>query len=168
MKQLRIHQAIINLTCKLGSSVSCRSEVSCNCCVNKALGHFKTNHPQFVSLGYLNMNSVRNNFYSIPPLIEHNIDILALAETKLDSSFPESQFLLEGMKKPYRFDVSSGKGRLLCMSMRIFHQNIFEVSIFQMTCKPFPLKYMQATGCFNIQTSRSKVSIFFVMYNRFT
>ena len=121
MKQLRIHQAIINLTfikvnnslIKPGSSVSCRCEVSCNCCVNKALSHFKTNHPQCISLGYLNINSVRNKFYSIPPLIEHNIDIFALAETKLDSSFPESQFLLEGMKKPYRFDVSSRKGGLL-------------------------------------------------------
>ena len=98
--------------CKPDSSVSCQSKVSSNCCVNKALNHFKTNHPQCVSLGYLNINSVRNKFYSIPPLIEHSIDIFALAETKLDSSFPESQFLLEGMKKPYRFDVISRKGGL--------------------------------------------------------
>ena len=56
--------------------------------------------------------SVRNKFYSIPPLIEQNIDIFAIAETKLDSSFSESQFLLEGMKKLYRFDVSSRKGGL--------------------------------------------------------
>ena len=68
----------------------------------------KTNHPQRVSLGYLNINSVMNKFYSIPPLKEHNI-----AERKLDSSFPEIQFLLEGMKKPYRFNVSSRKGGLL-------------------------------------------------------
>ena len=84
-----------------------------NCCVNKALRHFKTIHPQCVSIAYLNINSVSNKFYSIPPLIVHNIDIFALAETKLDFSFPESQFLLEGMKKPYRFDVSSRKGGLL-------------------------------------------------------
>ena len=66
--------------CKPGSSISCQSEVSGNCCVNKALRHFKSNHPQYVSLGYLNINSVRNKFYSIPPLIEHNIDIFASAE----------------------------------------------------------------------------------------
>ena len=37
---------------------------------------------------------------SIPRIIEHNIDIFAISETKLDSSFPEKcQFLLEGMKK---------------------------------------------------------------------
>lgn len=33
-----------------------------------------------------------------------------VAETKLDSSFPESRFLLEGMKKPYRLDVYAKKG----------------------------------------------------------
>ena len=49
----------------------------------------------------------------LPPLIEHNIDIFAIAETKLDSPFPENQFLLEGMKKPHKFDVSSRKGGLL-------------------------------------------------------
>ena len=84
-----------------------------NCCVNNALRHFKRIHPQCVLIAYLNINSVSNKFYSIPPLIVHNIDIFALAETKLDFSFPESQFLLERMKKPYRFDVSSRKGALL-------------------------------------------------------
>ena len=55
----------------------------------KALRHFKTNHPQCVSLGYLNINPVRNKFYSNPPLIEHNIDIFALAETKFNSFWKE-------------------------------------------------------------------------------
>ena len=73
---------------KPGTSVSYEPEVSHNS-VNKALKYFKTNHPQCVSLGYLNINSVMNKFYCIPPLIEHNIDIFALAETKLDSLFPE-------------------------------------------------------------------------------
>ena len=52
-------------------------------------------------------------FYSTRPLTEHNIDIFAIAETKLDSSFFVNQFLPEGIKKSYRFDVSSGKVRLL-------------------------------------------------------
>ena len=108
-EQIIIHASMNDIS---GSSVSYEPEVSDNC-VNKALKHFKTNHPQCVSLGYLNINSVRNKLYGISPLIEHNIDIFALAETKLDSLFPESQFLLEGRKKPYRFDVSSRKGGLL-------------------------------------------------------
>ena len=41
------------------------------------------------------------------------MDIFAIAETKLDSSFPESQFILPGMRKSFRLDVTSRKGGLL-------------------------------------------------------
>ena len=62
---------------------------------------------------YLNINSIRNKFSSIPHLIDNNLDIFAIAKTKLDSSFPESQFLLPGMRKSFRLHVTSRKGRLL-------------------------------------------------------
>ena len=41
------------------------------------------------------------------------MDIFAIAETKLDSSFPESQFILPGMTQPFRLDITSRKSRLL-------------------------------------------------------
>ena len=80
-------------------------------------------------MGYLNTNSVRNKFFSIPHLIDNNIDIFTIAETKLDSSFPDSQFLMPGMRKPFRLDVTSRKGGLLvfvnndipCKYLRNFH-----------------------------------------------
>ena len=46
---------LIYRICELGSSVCYEPEVSDNC-VNKVLSHFKTNHPQCVSLGYLKIN----------------------------------------------------------------------------------------------------------------
>ena len=64
-------------------------------------------------LGYLNINSIRNKFSSILHLIHNDLDIFATAETKLDSSFPESLFILPGMRKPFRLDVTSRKGGLL-------------------------------------------------------
>ena len=39
-------------------------------------------------------------------LIESKLDIISLAETKLDGSFSKNEFLLEGYKKPYRLDKS--------------------------------------------------------------
>ena len=39
--------------------------------------------------------------------------IFAIAETKLDSLFPESQFILSGIRKPFRLDVTNRKGGLL-------------------------------------------------------
>ena len=82
-------------------------------CIVKELRNNKLSHPKCVSLAYLNINSIQNKFSSIPHLIDNNLDIFAIAETKLDSSFPESQFLLPGMRKPFRLDVTSRKGGLL-------------------------------------------------------
>ena len=39
--------------------------------------------------------------------------MLVIAETKLDDSFPTSQFVIPGFKKPYRLDVSVKAGGLL-------------------------------------------------------
>ena len=64
-------------------------------------------------MAYLNINSIRNKFTGIPHLIDNNLDIFATAKTKLDSSFPESHFVLSGMRKPFRLDVTSRKGGLL-------------------------------------------------------
>ena len=65
-------------------------------------------------MAYLDRNSIRNKVSSIPHLIDNNLDIFAIAETKLHySSFPESQFILPGMRKPFRLDVTSRKGGLL-------------------------------------------------------
>ena len=46
----------------------------------------------------LNINSTRNKFSSVPHLIDKNLNIFAIAETKLDSPFPGSQFILPGMR----------------------------------------------------------------------
>jgi len=40
-------------------------------------------------------------------------DVLIIAETKIDSSFTTSQFIMKGYKKPYRKDVSENSGGLL-------------------------------------------------------
>ena len=37
-------------------------------------------------------------------LLQREIDILVLTETKLDNSFPTNQFLIEGYSKPFRLD----------------------------------------------------------------
>ena len=33
-----------------------------------------------------------------------NVDILMVTETKIDESFPTSQFFISGFTSPYRFD----------------------------------------------------------------
>ena len=66
-----------------------------------------------IIFSYLNINSIRNKFENLCELVAGNVDILCIAETKLDPSFPNSQFLIPDFHKPLRMDVSSRRGGLL-------------------------------------------------------
>ena len=46
-------------------------------------------------VGYLNINSIRNKLDPLKEIVSRNIDILMVAETKLDASFPKEQFFIE-------------------------------------------------------------------------
>ena len=45
-------------------------------------------------------------FENLGEIIKQNVDVLAVAETKIDASFPLFQFFLEGYHSPYRLDIS--------------------------------------------------------------
>ena len=55
-------------------------------------------------------------------IIGNKIDILLISETKLDDTFPLSQFILEGFTPPYRFNRTE-HGEDLIFSGNI--ENIF-------------------------------------------
>ena len=56
-------------------------------------------------LGHLNINSLaQESLTSFKALIKRNIDILVLAETEIDSSFPNAQFRIDGFSIPFRLD----------------------------------------------------------------
>ena len=46
-----------------------------------------------IIIGHLNMNSVRNKIHLLADLIKDKIDIMLISETKLDCTFPKSQFV---------------------------------------------------------------------------
>ena len=65
-------------------------------------------------MSHLNVNSLRNKFEFLVPLVKDNIDISMLSERKLDSSFPHAQFSIEGYSRPYRLDrYRNGEGLIL-------------------------------------------------------
>ena len=49
-------------------------------------------------MGHLNINSVRNKFEYLNPIISPIFDIFIVSETKLDDSFANNQFSLNGYK----------------------------------------------------------------------
>ena len=66
----------------------------------KLLNSTKENKPNNPIISYININSIRNKLTLLTDLVTKHVDILAIAETKLDESFPVSQFLIEGFKSP--------------------------------------------------------------------
>ena len=64
---------------------------------------------------YLDINSVRNKFTDLQTIINKNVDLVSIAKTKLDASFPSAQFTLEGYHTPYRLDVNNKSGGYNCI-----------------------------------------------------
>ena len=53
-------------------------------------------------IGNLNINSFAGKFDKLKLMVQHKVDILVLTETKIDSSFLNQQFHIEGFCLPYR------------------------------------------------------------------
>ena len=49
----------------------------------------------------------------VSELIKGFVDIFMISETKLDFSFPEGQFFLDGYQTPFRFDRNGNGGGIL-------------------------------------------------------
>ena len=70
-------------------------------------------NPKNIIFSYININSIRSKFDNLCDLISKNVDILSVAETKLDPSSPNSQFLTPGFHEPMRLDITSKRGGML-------------------------------------------------------
>ena len=66
-----------------------------------------------ITFSYLNINSIRKKLDDLKLIIHENVDILCIAETKIDESCPTAQFYWSGYHKPYRLDISDKQGGLL-------------------------------------------------------
>ena len=59
---------------------------------------FRFKNPKNLIMGHLNINSLRNKFEFLKPIISPNFDILLVSETKLYESFPNNQFSISGCR----------------------------------------------------------------------
>ena len=81
--------------------------------VNKLLKNLKITNLKKIVIANLNINSIANKFDQLKTIINNHLDILVLVETKLDDTFPISQFIIQGFSKPYRLDRNRRGGGLL-------------------------------------------------------
>ena len=81
--------------------------------IKKALKNIRITNMNKLIFGHLNINSLRNKFVLFSEQVKGSIDILMVSETKLDDSFPEAHFLIEGFHSPFRFDSNINGGAVM-------------------------------------------------------
>ena len=64
-------------------------------------------------IGTLNINSISSKFDDLKVLISGVFDILIITETKLDETYPISQFHINGYSTPYRLDRNRNGGGVI-------------------------------------------------------
>ena len=90
---------------------------------NIVLSHLKSlkvKNPNRVIIAHLNINTISSNFDQLSYQIRTTVDISVVGETKLDDSFPQSQFKISGFSQPYRLDRNrNGGGVMIFVSLRV-------------------------------------------------
>ena len=82
--------------------------------LDQVLSDLRRTNPANLNFCYLNINSVRSNFNDFQKMINGNVDVVSIAETRIDASFPSAQsVVLEGYHSPYPLDISSRSGGIL-------------------------------------------------------
>ena len=66
-----------------------------------------------IVISHININSIRNKFELLAEAVMGNVDILMVTETKIDETFPTTQFIIPGFTSPYRFDRTKDGGGIL-------------------------------------------------------
>ena len=72
---------------------------------------FQFENPKNVIVGDININFVRNKSELLKPFFYNSFDILLALKTKIDSSFPNSEFFWAGYRM-FRYDRESFGGGL--------------------------------------------------------
>ena len=133
--------------------------------IDQILFDLKSNNPSNLNFACLIINSVRNEFENFKEIINGNVDIFTTAETKLDGSFPISQFELEGYYSRFRLDFTKQSGGLL-VNIQVF--NSFKATFLLTFCNsiqaiPFEINLRQEKWLvISIYCSPSQASGFFI------
>ena len=91
-----------------------------NVSIESALKFYRSKFPKKLRIGHININSIRSKFEILKSMFSEVLDVLMITETKLDDSFPEQQFHIEGFNIPFRLDRNRHGGGLLLYVRNMF------------------------------------------------
>ena len=81
----------------LGSNTK-KSDSKRNFVTFQSVQAHRCKNPKNVIIGHLNVNSLRNKFAAVDELIKNKIDICLISDSKVDESFLNQQFKINGYK----------------------------------------------------------------------
>ena len=81
-----------------------------------------------IVISHININSIRNKFEHLAEALMGNVDILMVTETKIDKSFPASQFIIPGFNSPYRFNRTKEGGGILVYKREDIPSKLLNIS----------------------------------------
>ena len=76
-----------------------------------------------IVISHITIISIRNKFELLAEAVMGNVDILMVTETKIDETFPTSQFIIPGFTSPYRFEELKMEEGYLSILGKISLQN---------------------------------------------
>ena len=65
----------------------------------------KTKNENRIVVAHLNINFINQKFEALKTLVNNNVDILMISETKIAESFPSKQFQIDDFSSPFRLDM---------------------------------------------------------------
>ena len=80
---------------------------------NSLLKDIRIKNVHRLIIGTLNINFIAPKFEQLKEVIGNHLDIFTIQETKIDKSFPDDQFEIDGYHKPYRLDRNKHGGGVL-------------------------------------------------------
>ena len=86
-------------------------------------------HQNNLTIGYLNINCLRNKINDLRRICRKTqIHVLCTDETKLDKSFPDAQFHIDGYQySAFRKDCNKiGGGKIVCVKEGLISKRVIE------------------------------------------
>ena len=129
--------------------------------VKSSLGSLKLRDVNRLIFGQVHINSIRNKFELLFSLISNNVDVLLICATKIDKTFPVSQFCVPGYSAPFRLGRTGNGGGIMLYVKHIpcrmvskftFEKEIEGFAIEINLCKVYPQGSILGPLLFNINT----------------
>ena len=105
----------VSITCQfllpdqflLRGSVSGSASITCQSVKENFQDTVKKSRIKYLSrviISQININYIRNKIDPLSETVLRNIDILMVSKTKIDMSFPTSQFVIQSFAAPFRLN----------------------------------------------------------------